>query len=663
MAFFFDGQLYITPAVVSRIDDTALANRNLTVGNVLAILGSAPALEPKTAYRFGGPQDAIDAGVDGEALVAVTACFDPSPETGAPATIVFVSPAPSTQAALTLLDAGSGNAIALTATRYGLGGNADKVKVESGTHKGKKITTQVGTRYYTQDDIHRDALSVQYHGVMADARLSVTNTQVTLEAPVGTAVATIGLNDFGTVQALADRISVTPGWLATVLDGNEDKPALNGLDALANQALASATVANVQFTGGAASAAITITATQIVLEAPTGTAVATLDLVTDNPTIADVVAAIDGLGGWTASVSGSLGAFTAAYQLRTTLQHDVKTSAYAIVGFTPVTVTGDLQACVDWFNSGSEGFVNARRAGALPPANQDWTYLAGGSDGSTTVQDWTAAFTALQAEDVQWVAPLSSNPAVWDMADAHCAYMSKVARSERRNFVGTATGTTDAAAIAAAKALNSDRTALVHLGAYLYNANGALTLYPAYVAAAMIAAGFAGQNPGQAMTNRALNVEGVERKLRVPTDTDPLIRGGVIPLENRPTGYFVCKSISAWLINDNYDKVEISVGAGYDFLARNLREALQPIVGRTGSPFRMADARTRCAAVLDELSKPEPNGIGLLVGDAENPPWKNLRLDLSGDVLAIQVDAAVGIPINYITIVVHARAYSGTLAA
>jgi hypothetical protein len=48
------------------------------------------------------------------------------------------------------------------------------------------------------------------------------------------------------------------------------------------------------------------------------------------------------------------------------------------------------------------------------------------------------------------------------------------------------------AAIAAAKAINSDRTAYVHLGFYDYDANGALTLYPPYIAAAMVAGAFAG---------------------------------------------------------------------------------------------------------------------------------------------------------------------------
>ena len=56
----------------------------------------------------------------------------------------------------------------------------------------------------------------------------------------------------------------------------------------------------------------------------------------------------------------------------------------------------------------------------------------------------------LQQTDVQWVVPVSSEPSIHAMNDAHCAFMSTVGKSERRGIVGTAAGTTDASAIAAA---------------------------------------------------------------------------------------------------------------------------------------------------------------------------------------------------------------------
>lgn len=571
MALFFNGRLYKTPAVISRVDTAALANRNLTVGNVLAILGAAPALKPKTPHRFGGPSDAREAGVEGEVLKAIELAFDPSAQTGGPSEIVFLNPQPSTQSALALLDAGAATVITLTSTGYGLKTRQIKVKVESATNTGKKLTTQYGDSYYVADDVYRHAFSIQYTGAEASARMTINNTTLTLEAPNSTVVATIDLSAYDTVQKLVDRINVTAGFGAAVLDGNGAKPALGGLDSVSNQ--------------------------------------------------------------------------------------DVKTAPY--------TVAAHLQAIVDWFNGLSEGFVTATRAAGsgTVPANIGFTYLAGGVDGTLANQDWTDTFTKLQEEDVQWVVPIATSSAIHAMADAHCAYMSTVGRKERRAICGTALGTTDANAIAAAKAIGSDRTALVHLGIYSYNESGVLTLYSPHVAAAAIGGGAAGVNPGTPLTNKTLKVSGLERKLRNPTDTDLLIDGGVIPLEDTPQGYKIVKSITTWLTDDNYYRTEMSVGAAGDFVARNLRNALEPLVGAKASPITMADAQARAEGALRELARPEPSGPEVLVGDAANPPWRNLRIALEGDVMRVEVEVNLVLPVNYIPIVVYARPYSGLVTA
>lgn len=89
------------------------------------------------------------------------------------------------------------------------------------------------------------------------------------------------------------------------------------------------------------------------------------------------------------------------------------------------------------------------------------------------------------------------------------------------------------------------------------------------------------------MTNKALKVRGLERKLRNPTDTDRLITGGVLCVEDVATGFKVVQSISTWLINDNYNRVEQSVGVALDFTARNVRNALDVLRGErpTRSPW------------------------------------------------------------------------------
>jgi hypothetical protein len=572
MAFFFNGRLWISPATMSVVDDSALANPNPNVGNVLAIIGTSIGGEPNSPLAFGSAAEAAATLIGGDLLDAVTAAFDPSSDIGSgPATVIAIRVNPATPSALNLLDASSSAIINLTSRDDGQYTNQIKVKVEAGSVQGFRLTTQYQNAFYTQDNVYRAAFSIQYAGAQATATMTVNNSQVVLDAPAGTPVATISLATYPTIQQLVDFINTVPGFSAAVLGGNGALASLNALDNVAAQ--------------------------------------------------------------------------------------DVKTALY--------TATATLQAVVDWFNSPANALVSAARvanAGTLP-ALLPFTYLSGASDGVVTNTQWQNAFTALQSVDVQWVVPLSPTPAIWAMADAHVQFMSTVGRMERRAIVGENTGTTDTQAIADALTLNSDRTSLVHLGYNGFDQNGNLVLFPPYKLAALLGGAFSGVNPGTALTNRAINVKGLERLLRDPTDTDPLITGGVLCVEQTRTGFRVVKSISTWLNNQNFDKVEVSVGAALDYVARSVRQAVDVLRGQAGSPANLARAVAIVETTLRLLSQPIPSGIGVLVGDQNSPAYKNITASLSGDVLAISFQCSPVIPINYIPVTIFAVPFSGTAQA
>ncbi len=571
MSVFFNGRLLVSPTTASAVNDEAMRNRNLTVGNVVALIGQSTGGAPNTPLTFATPAEAKATLVSGELLDAVQRAFSPSSQTGGPDRVIAVRVNPAIQAVLALVDATPVTVINLASTDYGLRTNQIAVKIEAGTVSGKKLTTQFGTSYYSEDNVARNAFQIRYSGVQASGRMSITGTTVTLEAPNSTVVATIDLNAYPTVQQLVDRINVTTGFAATVQDGNGSKAALNGLDYVSNQ--------------------------------------------------------------------------------------DVKTANY--------TAAANLQAVVDWFNGFGEGYVTATRAAAVGavPANIGFTYLAGGTDGTVTNTEWSNAYTTMQTVDAQWVTPVSGSASIHAMNDAHCIFMSNVGRKERRGNVGMAAGSSDAAAIAAALALNSDRTSLTHLGVYDYDDAGALTLYPPYIAAAMISGAFAGVNPSTALTNKSLAIRGLERELRNPVDTDPLINGGVLCLEKTAQGYKVVKSISTWLTNDNYNRVEISTGVAVDFTARNVREAVDILRGEKGSPITLSRAVSITDSTLRELSRPEPSGPGVLVGDDDNPAYRNIVATLEGDVLRISFECRPAISVNYILVTIYAVPFSGTARA
>lgn len=569
MPVFFNGRKYITPTSASVLDDTGMFNRNLSVGNVLALIGRSSGGQPFVPLTFGSTKDADLAGLVGEELKAVEKAFDPSAETAGPSQVVFVRINPATQSILTLKDNSGNNAIDLKSTDYGLKTTGIRIKVDNGTMVGKRITTQLGNTYYSADNLARNALRIGYTGPEIAATVTIAATSMTITA--GAQNTAIDLTQFPTIQQLSDRIAAIPNFTSTVMDGNGQQAALNGLDFVTAQ--------------------------------------------------------------------------------------DVKTA--------PVVLTAHLQAAIDWLNSTAEGLVDAARslnAGA-PPANIAFTYLAGGSDGMVTNNEWQQAFDALQNVDVQWVVPISPLPSIWAMCDTHVAFMSGVGKKERRALCGMPAGSTDASAIAAANALNSDRTSLAHLGFYDYDATGNLVLFPAYVLAALLGGMFSGVNPGTALTNKSIKVRGLERNLRNPIDTDLLIQGGVLCVEKTNTGFKVVKSISTWITNTNYNRVEQSVGVACDFVLRNVREAVDGVRGKKGNPLTITEALSRAEAALRELARPEPIGPGVLAGDKDNPPYRKLTASLEGDVIRLEYECSPVIPVNYILQVAHAVPYSGSASA
>lgn len=569
MGVFFNGRLLVTPTSASRVDDSAMRNKNLTVGNIVAVLGQATGGKPNTALRFGSPSEAKAVLKSGELLDAVMRAFDPSAQTGGPSTVVAIRVNPATQATLTLNDSTPVASIDLKSTDYGLENNQIRVRVETGTTAGtKKLTTLLGNNYYTSDNVGRSPLSVQYTGGQASSTMTITGTTLVIQAPTGTNLLSVDLTVYDTIQKVVDRINSTAGLTASVLNGLGSHGTANMLDFVTAQ--------------------------------------------------------------------------------------DIKTSAF--------TVTAVLQACVDWFNSAGEGYITATRAtgAGKPPANISNVYLSGAVEGTITNTDWSNAFTTLQSVDVQFVVPCSGSASIHAMADAHCAYMSTVGKMERRAFCGTALATDDATGIAAAYAINSDRTSLVHIGMYDYNDAGALTLYPPYILAAMIAGAFSGSDPGTSMTNKSLKIRGLERNLRNPTDTDVLIEAGLLCVESTAQGYKVVKSISTWLVNDNYNRVEVSTGVALDFVARNVRDALDVLRGEKGSPLLLARAASITDTTLRELARPEPAGPGVIVGDANSPAYKGIEASLEGDVLRVQFQCSPAIPANYVLTTVYAVPYSGT---
>lgn len=415
----------------------------------------------------------------------------------------------------------------------------------------------------------------------------------------------------------------------------------------------------VQYTGPNASATLSVNDTTLTLSSPAGTVIAAISLATF-PTVGQLVDNINANPNFTASVTGGYATAPALNGLDAVAAQDIKTSPY--------TATATLQAVIDWFNSPAQTLVAASRApnAGLPPAPIPFTYLSGGSDGIATNANWSAALTTLQKVAVNWITPVCSDPGVIAMTDAHVQYMSTVGRKERRAICGMALGSTDAAAIAAALGINSDRTSLVHIGYYGYDLSGqssGLQLYPPYQAAAAVAGAFSGLSPGTPMTNKSLTFSGVERALLNPTETDPLIQGGVLCIEATANGYKVVQSISTWLNDNKFDKVEQSVGWALDFVCQNVRNALDVLRGAKNTPITLGRAVSITESQLRLLATPEPQGPGVLTGNAASPAYSGITAAAIGNVLAVSFQCAPVLGVDFIPVTIFAVPFAGSGSA
>jgi hypothetical protein len=697
--FFFNGRLHTTPIAVSAVDDTAMAPQNPAVGNNMAIIGMSDAGQPQKAITFSTPREAETVLRGGELLVAVRKAFSPSPQTNGPNKVTVVRVDPATQSSLTLLDAGGNDSIVLTSELYGIYANMIRVEVTEGSDFGYKLTTRLQQTFYVADNVAREAFTIRYTGAASAADVTVTATQVRLRTPAPSLVlsnpasvssgATVTFTRTAAVQARTSttRLEVpTTGLYAGMGVTGTNVPANTTIVAVVDHntvTLSAAPTAELPaaqvltFTTTATTTAASTNSTTLALDAasvsvgmtatatgiPGSTTVASVNGGTitinlnDTPTFQHVVDRINSQAGWTAVLSLGSALFTANRGLDGLIAVDAKNS--------DVEVRADLQACIDYFNSNAEGFVRAERplSATLPPDTFSGSkYLSGALALAPNPGDWINAFDVLTNEDVQHVVPLSASVAVHMAADAHVSFMSDAGRKERRAYVGPASGLSVDQVKLLSHAIASDRTAMCWPGHFdTDRVTGVRTLLPPYMTAVLVAGGFAGLNPGNAMTNKPIRASGLEVNPSFPADTDTLIMNGICTLENTPRGIKVCRSVSTWLANDNYNRVEISCGIATDYMVRAVREALEPLVGSKASPQIMARAAAITESVLTGLARPEPSGPGVIVGDENSPAFRNIQCEIEADILRVSFEASPVIPLNFIAIAVSVVPYRGTL--
>ncbi|MCK9331451.1 MAG: hypothetical protein M0Q94_16400, partial [Candidatus Cloacimonetes bacterium] len=437
MAVFFNGRLLTTPTVATRIDDSAMANKNLTVENNLAIIGQSVGGIPQTVIKLGNPQEAAEYFTSGELVDAIKKAFAPSAETNAPQAIYAVRVDPATQSHYVLAQ----DTVAVSDT------------VATITSASKQIT--LGTGPDTPADGEYDGWRVimTSGGAIGETNLIETFTADGLvcdlrydwktdPSPGDTcdmvpAALALESTDYG-AHTTRIKVKVAAGtssgkYISTSFDGEEHIEDNLG-----------AVYFTLHYTGAATSALVTVTTDTITVKA--GVLSSEVEIASCDLTVYDTVSKVSDYFDTIADLSAE---YTPKYRDYPTAGKFDFVEGVSIKETDPTDITANLQAIVDWFNGLSEPFVTAYRpaAAGVVPDNIAYTFLYGGTSTTPLTTDWQACFDVLQVEDVQCIVPLSSAAAVHAMAVAHCSYMSNAGAMERRCIVGGAIGETAAEVI------------------------------------------------------------------------------------------------------------------------------------------------------------------------------------------------------------------------
>ena len=416
---------------------------------------------------------------------------------------------------------------------------------------------------------------------------------------------------------------------------------------------------SIHYTGTGSAAAMTINATAGSHVLSTTVTGASDNLLLDLNTYTTIQAlsdAINATGKYSATVL-TKSPSDSTMQLDYVLEQDIKTTAY--------TAKSDLQAMIDTINNLSAYCQAARVTDAVTvPANSNWTYLAGGDNGTTTNTDWQEAFDALKAMRADLLLILSSDPSIHAMGAAHCAFMSGPnGKSERRQFAGgdlqswgnpAARIASSTALKAAATALGSDLTVHATLGSYHYDPNGKPKLYPAYITAAMYAGIAAGGSPVLPLTRKFLRCLGLETNLQVDEVGD-LIDSGLAPPFPDPVdgaGYVISRQVTTWNQNTDLYRVEFSVGRGADYIAAQVRKRHERVAGQPGEVAADTSILNMTNGVLQDA---------LDAGYIRSYDPKATQIRVDGMIRYVDYSAAPILPINWLFSTFHLLATTATI--
>lgn len=369
------------------------------------------------------------------------------------------------------------------------------------------------------------------------------------------------------------------------------------------------TIFTIQYTGTQAYAAITITqsggkATNLTVNvgATQGSATPVLSYNLGQGPWNDIFALVNDINqhaGFTASVvpTGDKNG-TTTDMLDAVNAQDIKTAPYTVTA-----MQADIQ---NQINNRSK-YINVSFGAGTFPVNFPYTYLAGGTDG-TTPSSWASFYDLVRTSGAYLLVPLTIDPSL----QAECSnYISNLEQDRiymMGVFAGDINDTVDQV-IGRAVTLNSYRAVVTYPAVQILDSNNNLITLPGYMTAALIAGRIAGKDTGEPITMNYVNVAGLSQTLK-SVDINRLLQAGVTPLEfvryADRAGYRIAQGITTWQTDGNPSFREISMRIIADDLTSELTEILETkFVGGKGTTQTVALIRNEVQSFLDRKVREE----------------------------------------------------------
>lgn len=291
------------------------------------------------------------------------------------------------------------------------------------------------------------------------------------------------------------------------------------------------------------------------------------------------------------------------------------------------------------FNA-SKWVVAEKLSNTAPATFTSEPLLGGANEASTPISKVEEALESILYQNVNIVVPATDDIEIHKLVKQHCKDASEKAGLERNAWLGTeADRSLDYVHNIYVKELNDRNCAVVCQGVKLAK-NGREFRTPWYTALAL-ASVQAATPIAEPMTRKIIQgISPIQTTFDPDADANKAIRLSIVLLNNPNGPIRVERSVTTYRRNlDHPVFCEVSANESINTCLRTLRAALDIFVGRKATPGQAGDIQRAAQNHLDTLRSAE------VIAN-----FKDVAVQLNGDILNVTFDVAAIEPLNFITV-------------